>query len=238
MKVNSLIVSTLLVPISLFTLEASAQARMQVFTDDAALSVLSEKQETLELLLAQIESNEVALYTLYNAINSSDEDDIHCSKRVDDKFEREIQICEPIFLEKIRAENRRELDVCSMRSVGLLGKLRETFFGPWELTDKQLRARAAEPLVHVQQEIESLATSNPALLEMLESVGALQLKYLTLAEESKRIDRAFMWQNEPGYRNAQLQDRPSANPKPWLSAPPPGHTQPQIHFAYSDSPHR
>ena len=238
MKISSLIVSTLLVPISLSTLEVTAQPRVQVSAADAAVAVLSEKQETLESLLAQIQSNEVALYTLYNDINSSDDDDIHCTKRTDENFEREIQICEPAFLEKIREENKREVEAGSTRDVGLFGRLRETFFGPWELTDEQVRARAAEALAQIQQEIESLATNNPELLARLKTAGELQQKFLEMAEVSKPKDPAFMWQNEPGYRNAQLQNRPNANPKPWFSAPPPGYTQPQIHFGYRDSPRR
>lgn len=238
MKISSLIVSTLLVPISLSTLEATAQTREQVSTDATAVAVLSEKQETLQSLLAQIESNEIALYTLYNDINSSDDDDIHCTKRANEFIEREIQICEPVFLERIREENKREVEAGSMKDVGLFGRLRATFFGPWELTDEQVRARAAVPLAQLQQEIESLATSNPALLAMLATAGELQQKFLALAVVSKPKDPAFMWQNEPGYRNAQLQNRPNANPKPWFSAPPPGHAQPQIHFGYRDSPRR
>ena len=238
MKSSSLVVTCLLVPISLFALQASAQARVQASTDDALLAALSKKQETLESLLTQIESNEIALYTFFNAINSSDDDDIHCVKRVDDKLERERQICEPAFLEKIREENRRVIEAESMKDAGLFGRLRETFFGPWELTDEQVRARAAEPLARLPQEIETLATSNPTFLSMLETVGQLQKQFLALSEASKRKDPAFMWQNEPGYRNAQLQHRPAASPKPWFSAPPPGYTQPQINFGYRDSPRR
>ncbi len=244
-----LLVSTLIAPISLFPLQAYAEAPAQTAAGESAPaeqtlveatlatttgSGKKEEERTLEMILDQIESREVALYNLFNELNSSDEYDISCASHTDENSERPMQICEPAFLEKIRLQNREEIENGSMKDVGLLGRLRETFFGPWELSDEEIRARAEEPIRLVQEEFEALATANPELRAELQLIGGLQQEFFELAEETRRRDPSFMWQNEPGYRNAHLQERQAVNPKPWLSAPPPGHTQPQIHFGHGD----
>ena len=242
MKTKSLLlVSTLIASISLFSLQTFAEAPVQASADEAVPTEQSATTDakTLEILLTQIESNELALYELFNKLNSSDEYNISCTSRTDENLDRPMQVCEPAFLKRVREEYREETGGGSGNEASFFGKLRETFLGPRESTDEIVRARAAEPIKQVQQEFETLASTNPALLAKLETIGELQQELVELAE-SARKDPSFMWQNEPGYRNSQLryQEREAANPRPWFSAPPAGHTQPQIHFGRGDdSPH-
>lgn len=199
----------------------------------------AEEENTPEAIIAQIESNEVALYNLFNELNSSDEYDIVCTNRLDENSDTPAQICEPALLEKFREENRQEVLNGSMNDAGFWGKLRESFLGPWELSDQELRARAAEPIRLVQLELETLITSNPEMLARLQVIGGLQEEYLELARESIRKDKYFMRANNPDssypFRNDTGDNRPASS-KPWFSAPPPGRTEHVIHFGYRDSP--
>ena len=62
--------------------------------------------KTPDRLLAEIEQQERHLYALYSALNSSDEFDVLCNhKPVASSSGSAMQICEPVFLIKIRLNN-------------------------------------------------------------------------------------------------------------------------------------
>ncbi len=193
---------------------------------EAALQV----EKTPTSLMAQIESNEVALYEIFNELNSSDEYDITCMQRTTKNSTTSTQICEPSFLEKFRQENREEIARGSMNKLGPFGRLRETFFGPWELSDKELRARAEESIRNVQLEMESLSKVNSALLARLVAINELKLEYNELARAAALKRNSFMAQNNPSYANTfgGNTNQRSTGRQPILTTPPPGYTQPRI----------
>lgn len=220
--------------------QESTEEQVNLASDSSAAAVENDansEQATLEELLADIKRNEVALYELFNELNSKDDFDIVCSELEAESLEAARSRCEPAFFEKIRQQNRDDIVRGRMSDVGFFGRLRESLFGPWELSENEVRTRAADALEQVQLEFESLAASHPPLFAQLQLVGRLQNDYFVWVKNSRREDGFFMRENSPGYHSGLRQDRAAtASATPWFSAPPPGHTQPVIHFGRRDQP--
>lgn len=213
----------LLVPAS-----AYAQSLPDASTDVQA--EVDSVNKTSRMLLGELRQNELTLYELFNRLNSSDEFDITCESELDQPAELALQLCEPVFLEKIRQQVSEELARDSTAASGLIARIRNAFSSQEARAENLVQERAAVSIQLLQQEMEMLAAANPSLAMQMQKVGQLQLVYLETIR-NERDDRDYlMRENDPTYGQAFQNSGRRSEPRPWLSAPPPGHTQPRIHF--------
>ena len=189
-----------------------------------------------QVLLSDIEQHELALYALFNELNSTDEFDVICRGEPVEATDSTVQFCEPVFLENIRQQVLLEFEQGSSASPGFFARIRNAFISKEARIEKLVRERAAASIKLMQQEMEELARANPQLADKLQTVGELQLAYLETVR-SAESDRAYlMRQNDPTYGQAFSSGGRMAEPRPTLGAPPPGHTQPSIRFPADVSP--
>lgn len=215
----------------------SEPANAQSSTDTNIIDS-GQASRTAEVVLGEIETNELKLYELFNARNSSNEFDIVFSTRPDAPPNSSRQICEPMFLERIRQENEKEILQRKMQKRGFFSKIRSALTGPRKLKDQDLRALASDSIESVEQEMQSLAAQHPPLLAKLQVIGELQIEYAGLVETERQRYAYFMRNNGPLSTYSFNRDSRVASSKPWFSAPPPGHSRPEIHFDRRDQLHR
>lgn len=190
--------------------------------------VPSAAAQTPDELLAELARQEFALYTLFNALNSSDAFDVTCSE-LGAPPQPARQVCEAAFMLEIREQVAEELALESATRSRLITRLRNLFVSPAKRAESRVRERARESIEEMQQEMESLARTDAQLAATLRTIARLQLAYLETVESSKSRDAYLMRQNDPSYTAFSNGGRVT-EPRPILSAPPPGHTQPRIHF--------
>ena len=201
--------------------------------EDGDSAVLSES-----MLIREIEQSELAMYALFNDLNSSDEYDVICETKQVGSEDIAALFCEPAFLENLRKQVADEQANNSSTGTGFFARIRNTFTSQESRAQKLVKKRAAEPTKLLLAEMESLAASNPLLAEKIQTFGESQQTYLS-AVKQERLKRAYvMRQNDPTYGQAFQSSGRTAHPRPWLSAPPPGQTQPRIHFPADRYPNR
>ena len=193
---------------------------------------LAAAAKTPQILLSDLERSERALYELFNALNSSDENDIICSATAVDKADAIRQLCEPVFLEEIRKEVDAELAQTSQTKAGLFTRLRNVFQSPEQRAERLLKEKSSTPVDLLQKEIESLASVHPDLLAQLTTIGELQREYLQMLEAERHSTDYLMRQNESSYDHGGFGQSQPSRPQLTLSAPPPGYTQPTLSYGY------
>ena len=199
--------------------------------------VISQKEQneaqglamTPELLLQQLEQNEIALYALFNTLNSSNDLDIDCKPEVDGPLGSSRHACEPAFWERYRQEVADEM-VQGTAKTGLFARIRDAFISPEELTERAVREKAAGSIELLQQEMIALASEHESLSMQLQAIGELQLAYLDAVAVARERTVYLMRQNDPIANAGIRQIDTGGSSWPRLSAPPPGYSQPTIHF--------
>ncbi len=192
--------------------------------------------KTSRMLLSEIEREELALYELFNSINSTDEFDINCSSEAPAMSDSTQQFCEPAFLNKIRQQVLDERAQDTNTDAGLFSRIRNAFAAKGRDIEETVRERAAASFALLQQEMESLAAVNPQLAAQLETIGQLQLAYIESVEADRSAIAYFMSENDPGRSHFFVNSRRSTSHQPWLGAPAEGQSQPTIHYRADIAP--
>ncbi len=156
------------------------ETRKEAATAFEELPILGE--ETPRSVLYKIEHSELALYELFNQLNSSDAFDVACERRSVEESRLPQQICEPAFLDSYRQQNQQEVANWTTDN-SPFGILRGVFLAPRELSDEELRARASSSMRQMQKELESLANTDPNIRSSLLVLDELQQSYVALVEE-------------------------------------------------------
>lgn len=201
---------------------------------DTTLIGPEQTNRTAEVVLGEIEANELELYELFNARNSSNEFDIVCFTRQLASSNNVRQFCEPVFLERFRQENEKAISQKEAQKKGILSNILHAMTGPRKLKDQALRELASDSIRSVEQEMRSLATLHPPLMAKLQMIGELQIEYERLVDTEKQRYAYFMRNNDPVSTYSFNSNRREASSKPWFSASPPGHSRPEIHFDRRD----
>jgi hypothetical protein len=188
--------------------------------------------QTPQMLLNDLEQNERALYALFNALNSSDTNDVICSANPTENTDGNRQLCEPVFLEEIRLEVDEEIANRAKTETGFFARIRNAFQSPEKWAKRLLGEKASVPIELLQQEIESLARVHPNLLAQLNTIGEIQREYLQMVQAERRSSSYLMRQNEATYNHSGIGQSQPYVPKLTLSAPPPGYTQPTLNYGY------
>ena len=236
-RANQLIVAMALVGFS-FSMPVYAQSSSSEPGSGAELEgVISQKEQneaqvlamTPELLLQQLEQNEIALYALFNTLNSSNDLDVDCKPKVDGQPGSYRHACEPAFWGRYRQEVADEMAQGTART-GLFARIRDAFISPEERTERAVREKAAGSIELLQQEMIALASEHESLSMQLQAIGELQLAYLDAVAVARERTVYLMRQNDPIANAGIRQIDKGGSSWPRLSAPPPGYSQPTIHF--------
>lgn len=188
--------------------------------------------KTTQMLLNDLEHNERAMYELFNALNSSDTNDVICSANPAENTDVNRQLCEPVFLEEIRLEVDEEIANRAKTKTGLFALIRNAFQSPEERAKRLLGEKASVPIELLQQEIESLARVHPNLLAQLNTIGEIQREYLQMVQAERRGSSYLMRQNEAFHNHGGFGQSQRSRPQLTLSAPQPGYTQPTLNHGY------
>ena len=236
-RANQLIVAMALVGFS-FSMPVYAQSSSSEPGSGAELEgVISQKEQneaqvlamTPELLLQQLEQNEIALYALFNTLNSSNDLDIDCKPKVDGQPGSYRHACEPAFWGRYRQEVADEMAQGTART-GLFARIRDAFISPEERTERAVREKAAGSIELLQQEMIALASEHQSLSMQLQAIGELQLAYLDAVAVARERYVYLMRQNDPIANAGIRQIDKGGSSWPRLLAPPPSYSQPTIHF--------
>lgn len=185
---------------------------------------------TAQMLLGEIQSQELALYELYNSLNSSDEFDVSCRNETSRDADIALQLCTPVFLSQIRQQVNLELERGASADSGLFSQFRHAFVSKDKRREELVQQRSAASIQLMQQEIEILASGNAQLAKQIQTIGDLQQAYLAAVERTNSERDYLVRQNDPDFKPAFSAAFQTSSPRPWLSTPPPGHTQPRIHY--------
>lgn len=223
-KAVQILLALVVVNISIFV-PIYAQSEIAATANEA-------EAKTPQILLSDLEQNERALYELFNALNGSDTNDVICSAIPNGNTDTNRQLCEPVFLEKIRQEVDEEIANSAKTETGFFARIRNAFQSPEERAKQLLGEKASAPIELLQQEIESLARVHPNLLAQLNTIGEIQREYLQMVAAERRSTSYLMSKNEPSYNHDFNRDSRASMPRLTLSAPPPGYTQPTLNYGY------
>jgi len=138
---------------------------------------------TLRLVRHQIEVSERDFYELFNELNSSDEFDIICSLQALENSRYANQVCNPVFLDRYRKENEREVANSKARDRGAVGQFMSNLFGPRLLSDAALRARASDDYDRLNDEIGLLVETNADLQLGLLRINSLKTEIEDILEQ-------------------------------------------------------
>lgn len=224
---SALVVANILMLAPLYAQSSTAQAEIT-----EAQQLLAAATKTPQVLLDELERHEHAFYSLFNSLNSSDNNDIICSSALATNSATSRQFCKPVFFEEIRQEVDAELAQNDGQRTGFFARIRNVFQSPEERAEKLLQEKARVPVELLQKEIESLAAVHPNLLAQLTTIGELQNEYLQLVEAEQHKDKYLMRQNESSYNHSGFGQSQPARPQITLSAPQPGYTQPTLNYGY------
>ena len=225
MKKAVQILLTLVVANILIFLPAYAQAEITATANEAGA-------KTPQMLLNDLEHNERVLYKLFSTPNSSDAKDAICSANPTENTVAIRQLCEPVFLEKIRLEVDEKIANRAETETGLLARIRNAFQSPEERAKRLFGEKASAPIELLQQEVESLATVHPNLLAQLNTIGEIQREYLQMVQAERRSTSYLMRQNEAFHNRGAIGQSQPSMPKLTLSASPLGYAQPTLNYGY------
>jgi len=218
----------IMLPILIVNLSFAASAIAQAIPVEQNES--NPEVSTAQMLLGEIQSQEFALYELYNSLNSSDEFDVSCRGETSEGADITLQLCTPAFLGQIRQQVNLELEREASTHAGLFSQIRHAFVLQDKRREELVQQRSAASIQLMKQEIEILASGNAQLAKQIQTIGELQQAYFDAVASAKSERDYLMRQNDPDYKPAFSAAFQPSSPRPWLSTPPPGHTQPRIHY--------